>query len=261
MTKILNPKLARNLALLVAMSALVLGTHVARSAVQPEGSKRQQNNKYLEMLYGGDILGNRVDKIIDEYHKTINDIFNKRIEILTEKLSEVKDPKAFEALIAPPELEKDKDGQPTRRKPCKTESSQQNLSTYCLSQDVTNEYFDFREALLAAREQTKNAVLDQLPADSKVAIGELPDINKASKGLTQYGAVIEKIDLEIDTARQSLDYALAAYNELQMALPLHYKYMEVVSSLERYRDKVSAIRKEVELYPPAFLNTTTTSCT
>ena len=87
------------------------------------------------------------------------------------------------------------------------------------------------------------------------------DLSVGVQGGTEFNALRNKIGNEIDFAQQALDQGLAAYNEFQMALPLHREYQEIIKSLEAYRDAVAAIRKEVELYPSTFLDVTTTACT
>jgi chromosome segregation ATPase len=89
----------------------------------------------------------------------------------------------------------------------------------------------------------------------------LGDVSRLSRRLSSLGSELNRIDREIELSRQALDQALSAYNELQMALPLHRKYKETIKALEKYRNKVSDIRKEVDLYPVTFLDVTTTQCT
>ena len=91
--------------------------------------------------------------------------------------------------------------------------------------------------------------------------GAIGDLAQGEEQMQEYGATLNRIDREIDIARQSLDQALGAYNELQLAFPLHKKYQQVIKTLEKYRDKISGLRKEIEWYPVTFLDLSTTACT
>lgn len=210
-------------------------------------------------------LKSDVDAIVCEYHATMNDLFNARIKRLVTIANNgtPQDLKNLVNLIAPPPLLNDEHGLPSKRAPCSVQtkgqevSSTQNLSTYCLAQDAVTRYFTFRADMLAARKREKEKVIDQeyerLHDDSSVHFLKAPVAN--------YGQNLADIDRQIEVARQSLDQALAAYNELQMALPLHLKYQQLIGELETYRDKVASIRKEIEQYPATFWGVTTTSCT
>ena len=69
------------------------------------------------------------------------------------------------------------------------------------------------------------------------------------------------INEEIATSKRALDLTLGAYNEFQMALPLHLRYMRIVRELEKYRDKLGEIRWIIEAFPKILPNATTTQCT
>lgn len=209
--------------------------------------------------------------VIDKYHRTVNCLFNTRIKILVEQMLEPeaqkdqegkKKPLTEEQIksmlenLSPPKIKS------TGRKDCANENGGLNLSTYCLADAATKEYTAFRSALVVARKKTQQEAAQNLPENYPTKGGaiEQQQALQFGKNVQEYGAVIEKIDRELTISREALDLGLASYQELQMALPLHRKYKEVIKYLENYRSKVSSIRKEVELYPTTFLDVTTTQC-
>lgn len=214
------------------------------------------------------------EDLTEDYHEAVNDIFNEKIKALV-KLGNSKEKKDFEKmlkLVAPPEFEQDEKGQLVKRSECTGE----NLSTYCLAMVITDKYFFFRANMLKAREMEKLKAATQFETQTgkkpkagetndtliqqRTLFGAIGDIFQGEKAMQSYGEAINDIDREIDLARQALDQTLASYNEMQMALIMHSKYKKVIESLENYRDKISEIRKEVDLYPFTFLDLSTTAC-
>lgn len=227
----------------LTVSLLIIGTIFAfHFSQQVQGKTPSQKNKYLAFT-------NDVDDLIKTYHQSMNELFNKRIAKIMQLANSENEEnrKNLVNLLTPPQMEKDSAGLPTKRKPCSAgEGVLHNLSTYCLSLEAVEEYFHFREAMLSAREVAKQKAAS--------------DVRDSKKSLLGYGKLLNRIDREMDIGRQTLDQALAAYNELQMAFPLHLKYREVIGALEKYRDQISLVRKEVDHYPSAFLDVSTTAC-
>lgn len=273
----------KNLIILALSASLVFATQIARHSLA--ANPPSLDNKYTSLLFGGDFdvdceqaqaenaeaadeqtadLG-KTDTVIRKYHEVINCFFNKRIKMLAEKMLKTgeenerltaEDLEKIHKLLSPGEPIFDENGQQVGRKKCQGEGEDINLSTYCLAQAATEEYFEFRQAMLEARR------LAQIEAaQKKFEPGEKTDISQLSHSLLSLGAALNRIDREIEISRTALDQALSAYNELQMALPLHRKYLETIEVLEEYRDKVSDIRRETDLYPVTFLDVTTTQCT
>ena len=215
------------------------------------------------------------DKIKSKYHEAINDIFNDKIKVLVAlgNSQMESDFKKMLKLVSPPEFEKDESGQLIKRKECDGE----NLSTYCLAMASTNKYFVFRADMLKAREQEKKAAAmqfknqfgkepkeaqpEEILVEQRTLFGTIGDMFQGQKAMQGYGEALNDIDREIDISRQAIDQTLKTYNEMQMALVMHSKYKKIIKSLEDYRDKISEIRKEVDLYPFTFLDLTTTACT
>lgn len=251
--------------ILILCVALVVATQIALTRVKAKGTEAEKN-KYTDMLFRDGTINN----VVKEYHEAINKIFNKRIEKLValSKSSEKKnDYGAMMKLISPPQMETDKDGTPLRRADCQGEGASENyLSTYCLSMNAVDEYFLFREVMIIARGQARTKVVDQYESLTGKKAGDIKPNEigfeqNPAKNLQNYGADLDRIDREIEIAQKSIDKGLAAYNEMQMALVLHNKYKKIIKSLENYRDKISDIRQEVDLYPFTFLDVTTTDCT
>lgn len=288
----------RNLIVLALSAGLVFVTQVTK---QSSAAPSQSTNDYLELLRDNkdfkteceeetprdslvEALSNPVTRTIDKYHEVINCLFNRRIEVMVKKMLKSdedgkpltkEDLQKIFILLSPPAFKFDKNRQPVGREECKGDGEDMNLSTYCLAQSAVNEYFKFREAMQDARRIEKEKAGQQFETVTGKKPGEAPDtviqqrtlggavadIFQGEKALQSYGQTINRIDREIDLARKALDSGLAAYSELQMSLPLHRKYLEIIGALEEYRDHVRDIRKEVDLYPVTFLDVTTTQCT
>lgn len=234
--------------LLVAITRFALHSAGAASA----GSVPYEH--YLDILEGRtrDQGGNEYEQMLSSYHARMNGLFNDRIKKMVKAMEQAQNAEALKKLFAPPQAVK-KDGLPVGREACGME----NLSTYCLAQSALEEYFAFREAMLIARDRIKQKIPTQFETISGKNFSGAP----AAQKVLNYGETIDRIDREIDIARQALDQGLAAYNEMQTTYPLHKKYQEVIKSLTTYRDKISAVRKQIERFPPTFLDVTTTKCT
>lgn len=185
------------------------------------------------------------------------------------------------AAVTPPEVITDENGQVLKRGDCVTE----NLSTYCIAMAGIEEYAKLKDAMVDARNkavaevgQRFETLTKKNPQDANnpdvqfeqnkiirpggvPLVGGIADIFRGQQNLQSYGEKINRIDRELDLARQALDQGLAAYSELQMSLPMHYKLKDMMKKLEAYRDKISDVRRQVELYPSSFLDVTTTQCT
>lgn len=267
--------LMRSILICILAVSIVVVTQIVRNAPVGAEEVREQSNPY-EDLEG---VEDAVDALVEEYHERVNDAFNERIKKLV-LLGNEGTPEKLETLlflVTPPAMEKDAAGLPGKRHSCAT--FQNNLSTYCLATAMTKEYFDFRASMLDAREAARvqagqrfetlkqsgiagnegdaGAIFEQ----RRMIGGTVGDIKEGQESIQNYGAVINRVDRELDIARKALDQSLAAYNELQMALPMHIKYKQVVSALEKYRDKISKVRQKTDVFPTNFLDVTTAACT
>ncbi len=179
------------------------------------------------------------------YHLTINDMFNKKIKLLI-------------------------DNKGSHKGDC---SDEKDITTYCLAEMATNEYFLYNEALQKKKENVEDSslksgdalikryiqgdtqsFLDRLQRDPKDAVNDLSI--KAAQQLDR----ISVIDQELDDARKALDKSLAAYNELRSAYPMHLQLQETISNLVIYKDRLKKLSKTVETYPGKFHDATTTQC-
>ncbi|PIQ77581.1 hypothetical protein COV82_03705 [Candidatus Peregrinibacteria bacterium CG11_big_fil_rev_8_21_14_0_20_46_8] len=246
----------RNLILLLFIATVVV---VTQSTTRPADAKPQESvNKYLK--FEDDVSG-----MVLEYHSTMNDLFNERIAALNAE----KDGDTLIALVqAPPRNDKGV-------RECIGKEGKPNLSTYCLAEAGMVQFFQFRQGLEAARAQLEFKAADkferiqqdirreervQEERGSDAPVGFGPDLFYAQSVLNDIGIALQRIETEIDIAEKTLDQSLLAYNEFQMALPLHRKYREIIKSLENYRDEVASIRDEITLYPFKFTNVSTTRC-
>lgn len=288
----------RNLLILMLSIGLVFATQVVSHRVSAGTVTQDTIDRYLDVLLGGKDFKtecekpeqeslidprDKVELVIHKYHRAVNCLFNTRIKILVEQMlepeAEKKKPLSKEQIeamlknLSPPPLIHKKTGEVEEvvgREECKNDGEGRNLSTYCLSQAVVNEYFAFRRAMSFARRQAKDSAAQRFKTDLTTLTtqdGSVPSgvieqksLLDAGKNIQEYGAVMEKIDRELAISREAIDQGLAAYQELQMSLPLHRKYLEVAKMLEKYRDKVADIRDEVSQYPTTFLDVTTTQC-
>lgn len=248
---------------------LVSLTRFAYFSVSAETRQNRGENLYVDVLNGDyepvddaerEAMGlDDVDRLVEIFHARMNRFFNEKIRMIVKE----KSPRKMVDLVKPP-AETSAESGPPRRTPC----TGKNASTYCLAQIAVSEYDNFRAAMSQARERAKSkAVQDMGKIESRGGTlqrtlpGAVRDLATGSKSLNQHAKILRQIDRELDVARQTMDKALAAYNELQFALPLHIKYGEILQKLILYRNKISNVRRNVELYPDTFLNVTTSSCT
>lgn len=236
------------------------GIDVDAESVCAKGAK-DGGNKYVSIAKYSD----PIDEMTDCYHETVNKLFNEKIKAMV-KLGKTGNEADLKKLVD--QLSRPISSCNAGAKEGSTKDSE-NLSTYCLSQYLVIEFAQFREGMNALRKQMKAnagaeiAQIERLSEAEKVDMSNIGDSGTmaAQKDLfANFGAKINRIDSEVKIAQESLDQGLAAYNELQFALPLHMKYKKIISGLEDYRDKLADIRHAVDLYPITFIDVTTAAC-
>jgi len=158
------------------------------------------------------------------YHVRINDLFNSKLKLLNEG----------------------EKGAGIGKTPDGDECPENNYSTFCLARACSKEYEQFKAAL----EKRKKVV--ETGEDSNVTLQEV-----AMKAFSKRN----EIDLELARSKSALDSALANYNELRIAYPMHLQYMEVITNLTDYNKKLTDLRKEVEKLPAKFIDASTAKCT
>lgn len=290
----------RNFMIFFLAVVVVASTQILRRSSAADEALKPKVNHYLEFLNSGkdfptECVASRsaesdkkdtrdsVDKVIGKYHEVMNCVFNRRTKILVGKLLNDDKPLTKEQLdvileqLSPPPIKLDANKAPIGREKCEGAGQEPSLSPYCIAQIGAAEYFDFREAMNAARRQQKDQAgtkfetlsgkkvgdpgAREVPAfEQRNIFGAIGDVLQGEKAIQGYGETINRIDREVDIARQTLDQALATYNELALSLPMHQKYKQMMSLLEDYRDKVADIRHAVDLYPITFLDITTPAC-
>lgn len=120
-----------------------------------------------------------------------------------------------------------------------------NISTYCLAQDVVDELIKFQFGL----DDHAQYITD---VDTETTnLGEITD----EMALRQ-----DMITLERQVAFDTLDLALAMYNEFQMMYPLHQEYEGLIETLELYNEKLAEWRKVIYEWPGDFIDVSTNKC-
>jgi len=253
------PLLRNTLIFFLSLSAVLLTQHLTLPAQAEESASPRT---YDERLSVGDLT--------EQYHEAINDLFNDKIRELVAlgTTGRAEDLESLLTRIEPPALRME-NGLPTKRAPCDSG----NLSTYCLPLDGTNEFFIFREALIRVQERLQTQARTQVQSLEEAQQAQnaeagnstnnafSTDVQQQQRAVIGVGAELNKIQEELSIARTALDQGLAAYNELQLALPMHMKYKQIIGTLEEYRGKLSSIRRQVEWYPATFIDVTTSKCT
>lgn len=157
------------------------------------------------------------------YHTRMNDLFNSKLKLLNEG----------------------EKGGGTGKTPDGDECPENNYSTYCLAMTASKEYEQFKAAL-----EKRRKIVD-LGTGTNLSLQEVT-IQAFSK--------VSEIDRELARSKKALDSALANYNELRIAYPMHLQYTELIKNLTEYNKKLTNLRKEVEKLPGKFIDATTAEC-
>jgi hypothetical protein len=176
--------------------------------------------------YSRDKVG--LDQAILRYHNDMNTMFNDHIDKLFTLT-----PNGGRYTVAPPS-----------DKNC---SNSKNISTFCLSVRAVETHDAFIQALNSHR-----GFLKDKEDDSRQTLSQLTG---------QLDRRLDKINDQILLAEKVMSTTIASYDQLQVFYPLHIQYNDLIGSLEKYRDGLADVRKEVEKYPGTFHNVTTTDCT
>lgn len=188
-----------------------------------------------------------VEDLVETYHETLNEEMNRRIELFLKAKPE----ELAKMEYIPPQKKETRvvDGVDTVEITRENEKCPKDAtSTYCVSQKFLDEYYAFRKRMIEIRNRTIMKAQTQKEAK----------FEEVSRKAQEIDAMINN---ELAYAQKTLDLALATYNELHMAYPLHQKFTEFTAVLEKYRDAVRDIRHKVDFYPVTFFNVQTTKCT
>jgi len=126
------------------------------------------------------------------------------------------------------------------------ECGDNNISTYCVGDAALKELENYKRALI---EHAKLLDVDENIRETQLSVS------------TRFASKINKVEKEIGRAEESLDLALAVYNELQVAYPIHLELMVTIDNLEDYKKRLKALRKQVNKFPSKFIDVTTNKCT
>lgn len=175
-----------------------------------------------ESKYSTKYYSNVYDAVV-AYHSKLNDLMNDKIEIL---------------------VSGDYEEEQMMSEDC---SDEDNISTYCLAEEMVSEYIEFRAGL----EDHAIYAIDSDDTEIAMVIETVATKSKARNQL---------ITLEQENAIKIMDMALAAYNELQIALPIHNSYKETIKDLEDYNSALGDLRTEIAEWESKFIDVSTTDC-
>ncbi len=255
-----NLSIKISLAALAGLTAVMILAAVTTKAADGDGAQPEVLcDLWVENVYG------RADQTTQEamelYHKTINAKFNDYIKKMIEAQGI-----ASETGLA----------DPNAKAPANGVCDEDNYSTYCVSRAMLigegiggrDGYMDY----LKAMDCRKNRLFDTVTEETAwsdyqdaMILGEENEQDaqnalQLQRALTK-SARMERIEKEIDSAKQALDVTLATYDELKTAWTMHKRYVKIYENLVIFRDKMAEIRHQVEEFPSKFIDATTTMCT
>lgn len=133
-----------------------------------------------------------------------------------------------------------------------------NVSTYCLAVQLNDELHLLERDLILRRSeiQLENTILgdDEGGDEAAEPIFQIEEVIVANLTKT------ERIDNEIQSARDALELTLAVYNQAQLVYPIHREFEELIKNLEAYRDALAKLRTQIEGFPGKFNDATTPVC-
>jgi len=156
-------------------------------------------------------------------------------------------------------LEMDMDD-PNYKPPVVEECPEENVSTYCVAMGALDRYMayiqtlDGVQALLGPFDLEQHAgFVSDLPL-----VGGVTGLGETS--LSQVFGLAAMRDAAIEGEKKNalsvMELTISAYNELQLAYPMHQKYIEFIDNLYAYRDAVKAVRQKTMLLPGKYVNAT-----
>lgn len=177
----------------------------------------------------------------DRYHDTMNKMFNVKLAKMYGILEDPDFYKKHKDLLYPPlDIDQKKDNLQTIIEKCG-----ENVSTYCVSMLGTDMYLQYLQKMTDLRptlEQVDEAIL---PVQHLIAV-------TAERN--------ERMDQEVERARQALEGTLAVYNEYRLAYPLHKKYEQIIKDLIKYKLALKDLRLETAQFPGKYVDTTSDQC-
>lgn len=181
-----------------------------------------------------------------EYHSTMNDYFNYKIELFLE--TELDSPNQ----VPPP------DG--NCPKATEESDSAYNVSTYCVAMgavDIFTAYMKTLDDVSAPILSLNEDAAEQQPALLPIVGNPFAAVRSILGAATNVEDAIGKERIE---AEKVLDMAIAAYNEFRLAYPMHEKYEEIIVDLYKYRDMIADITTKTMDFPGEFIDSTSKSC-
>lgn len=183
-----------------------------------------------------------IPAMMKAYHSTVNEIFNEQFENLNDAFKDGPNEET-KNLLKPPKLEDNQS------------CSSDNLSTYCLAEELTGVFSAYSEAMYENSSLFTESSECESGSDDEESPVTIDEVTQYASARTTF------ISQEIEHAKETLDVALSVYNEFQTAYVMHRKYEEILESLQKYEASLYRIRKDVEKYPVKFVNVSTPNCT
>ncbi len=180
--------------------------------------------------------------VFDEYHETMNDMFNDYLSELNNYLEDEDFYKKHKENLYPPAtIDFKEDDLETILLKC----GKKNVSTYCVSMKGLDIYTQYINVLNDLRGTL--AKIDYSSFDASYLISKTGERN-------------EEIEIEVEKSKQALQAAVALYNEYRLAYPLHKKYEVIITELIKYKKKLRDIRLETMWLPAKFIDSTSDQC-
>ena len=121
-----------------------------------------------------------------------------------------------------------------------------NISTFCLAVKLNEDLLHLELYLLTQKDSIDSSLLE-----STTTLDEAITVSAQNQ---------EMIEREVEYAKDTLDLVLAVYNQVEVVLPVHKEFVELIKNLEEYRSNLATIRSSIELYPSKFNGATTLQC-
>lgn len=181
-----------------------------------------------------------------DYHSTMNDYFNYKIELFLET-----DPDSPNQVPPPDKI---------CPKASEESDSAYNVSTYCVAMgavDIFTAYMKTLDDVSAPILSLNKDAASQQPALLPIVGNPFAAVRSILGAATNVEDAIGEERIE---AEKVLDMAIAAYNEFRLAYPMHKKYEEIIVDLYKYRDMIADITTKTMDFPGEFIDATSKSC-
>lgn len=167
------------------------------------------------------------DSIQNDYHASMNQYFNDKLE-------------AFVTLVDenPDDFFKKADFK------AEDSCSESNVSSYCVGMGALDLYIKYVETLLTLKK-------DYLPKDSGDSVSQKLQAKELRDAL---------IDKDIADAKKIMMATVGIFDEFRLAYPMHKKYEMIIKNLRKYQIALKKIRLEVREFPLKLHDASSAEC-